>query len=140
MIIVDTNVISELMRAVPEPKVLRWFEENDGGDLFLTAINEAELRTGAGILAAGKRRDQLVIAIDAMIDEDFAGRVLPFDSPAARLYAEIAVARRSAGRPISDADCQIAAITRMWNAALATRNIRDFEGCGIVLVNPWDMP
>lgn len=140
MIIVDTNVVSELMRAAPEPSVLRWFAENDGGDLFLTAVSEAELRTGAGILAVGRRRDQLVRAIDAMIDEDFAGRVLPFDSPTARHYAEIAVTRRSAGRPISDADCQIAAITRMWNAALATRNIRDFEGCGIVLVNPWDMP
>ena len=138
MIIIDTNVVSELMRASPDPSVLTWFAGHAAGTLFLTAISEAELRTGAAILPTGQRRDRLVGAIDAMIDQDFAGRILPFDSPAARNYAEIAAARRTAGKPIMDADCQIAAIARACGAAIATRNVRDFEGCGIDVINPWN--
>jgi len=138
MIIIDTNVVSELMRAKPDPSVLAWFAGHAANTLFLTAVSEAELRTGAAILPAGQRRDRLVGAIDAMIDQDFAGRILPFDSPAAPCYAEIAAARRAAGRPIMDADCQIAAISRACNAAIATRNVKDFEGCGIDIINPWN--
>ena len=138
MIIIDTNVVSELMRAKPDPAVLAWFAGHAADTLFLTAISEAELRTGAAILPAGQRRDRLVGAIDAMIDQDFACRILPFDSPAARCYAEIAAARRAAGRPIMDADCQIAAISRACNAAIATRNVKDFEGCGSDIINPWN--
>ena len=138
MIIIDTNVVSELMRATPDPAVLAWFDGHAAGALFLSAISEAELRTGAAILPAGQRRDRLVVAIDAMIDQDFAGRVLPFDSPAARNYAEIAVARRKAGKPIMDADCQIAAIASACGAAIATRNVKDFESCGIDIINPWN--
>ena len=125
MIIIDTNVVFELMRAKPDPAVLAWFAGRAADTLFLTAISEAELRTGAAILPAGQRRDRLVGAIDAMIDQDFAGRILPFDSPAARCYAEIAAARRGAGQPIMDADCQIAAISRARGAAIATRNVND---------------
>ena len=138
MIIIDTNVVSELMRSNPDPAVLAWFAGHAADALFLTAISEAELRTGAAILPAGQRRDRLVGAIDAMIDQDFAGRILPFDSPAARKYAEIAAARRAAGKPIMDADCQIAAIVRACGAAIATRNAKDFEGCGIDIINPWN--
>ena len=138
MIIIDTNVVSELMRATPDPAVLAWFAGYAADTLFLTAISEAELRTGAAILPAGQRRDRLVGAIDAMIDQDFAGRILPFDSPAARCYAEIAAARRAAGKPILDADCQIAAIASACGAAIATRNVKDFEGCGIDVINPWN--
>ncbi len=138
MIIVDTNVVSELMRANPDSTVLAWFAANTADTLFLTSISEAELRTGAAILPAGQRRDQLVGAIEAMMDQDFAGRILPFDSPAARTYAEIATARRTAGKPIMDADCQIAAIARACGAAIATRNVKDFEGCGIDVINPWN--
>ena len=138
MIIIDTNVVSELMRATPDPAVLAWFAGHAADTLFLTAISEAELRTGAAILPVGQRRDRLVGAIDAMIDQDFAGRILPFDSPAARCYAETAAARRAAGKPIMDADCQIAAIARACNAAIATRNVKDFEGCGIDVINPWN--
>jgi predicted nucleic acid-binding protein len=137
MIIIDTNVVSELMRASPDPTVLAWIAGHAADALFLTAISEAELRTGAAILPAGLRRDRLVGAIDAMIAQDFAGRILPFDSSAARNYAEIAAARRAAGKPIMDADCQIAAIVRAWDAAIATRNVKDFEGCGIDVINPW---
>ncbi len=110
MILIDTNVISEVMRPAPVQAVLDWFSAQDAQTLYVSAVSEAELRTGAAILPAGKRRDRLISGIDAMIDEDFAGRVLPFDSRAARSYADIAVARRGAGRPILDADCQIAAI------------------------------
>ena len=138
MIIIDTNVVSELMRASPDPAVLAWFASHAADTLFLTAISEAELRTGAAILPAGQRRDRLMGAIDAMIDQDFAGRILPFDSPAARKYAEIAAARRAAGKPIMEADCQIAAIARACGAAIATRNVKDFEGCGANIVNPWN--
>ena len=138
MIIIDTNVVSELMRASPDPAVLAWFAGHAADTLFLTAISEAELRTGAAILPAGQRRDRLVGAIDAMIDQDFAGRILSFDSPAARSYAEIAASRRAAGKPIMDADSQIAAIVRACSAMIATRNVKDFEGCGIDVVNPWN--
>ena len=138
MIIIDTNVVSELMRAKPDPAVLAWFAGHAADTLFLTAVSEAELRTGAAILPAGQRRDRLVGAINAMIDQDFAGRILPFDSAAARCYAEIAAARRAAGKPITDADCQIAAIAGACNAAIATRNVKDFEGCGSNIINPWN--
>jgi len=138
MIIIDTNVVSELMRAKPDPAVLAWFAGHAADTLFLTAISEAELRTGAAILPAGQRRDRLVGAIDAMIDQDFAGRILPFDSSAACYYAEIAAARRAAGKPIMDADCQIAAIVRAFGAKIATRNVNDFEGCAIDIINPWN--
>lgn len=138
MIIIDTNVVSELMRASPEPAVLAWFAGHPADTLYLTAISEAELRTGAAILPAGQRRDRLVDAIDAMIAQDFSGRILPFDSPAARRYAAIAAARRAAGKPIMDADCQIAAIALAGAATIATRNVKDFEGCGIDVINPWN--
>ena len=138
MIIIDTNVVSELMRASPDPAILAWFAGHTADTLFLTAISEAELRTGAAILPAGQRRERLVGAIDAMIEQDFAGRILPFDSPAARSYSAIAAARRAAGKPIMDADCQIAAIVRACGASIATRNVSDFEGCGIDVINPWN--
>ncbi len=137
MIVIDTNVVSELMRLTPEPAVMTWFAQQDSAALYLTAVSEAELRTGAAILPESRRRDRLVAEIDAMIGQDFAGRVLPFDSAAARAYAAIAASRRSAGRPILEADCQIAAIARASEAALATRNSADFEQCGITVVDPW---
>jgi len=137
MILLDTNVISELMRAEPAQIVLDWFGQHDASDLFISAITEAELRTGVAILPDGQRRDRLQAAIDAMIDQDFQARVLPFDSQAAKAYAEIAAQRRAAGRPIVEADCQIAAIARATDAPIATRNVKDFDGCGVRVINPW---
>ncbi len=137
MFLIDTNVISELMRATPAPSVLSWFSTQDPSTLYLSAVTEAELRTGIAILPAGQRREGLRAALDATIAEDFEGRILPFDTDAAKTYAEIASMRRAAGRPIADADCQIAAIARAAGATVATRNLRDFEGCGVDLVNPW---
>jgi len=137
MLLIDTNVISELMRAAPAPSVLDWFSTQDPSTLYLSAVTEAELRTGIAILPAGQRREGLKAALDATIDEDFEGRILPFDTDAAKTYAEIAAGRRSAGRPIADADCQIAAIARATAMPVVTRNTRDFEGCGIDVINPW---
>ena len=137
MIIIDTNVISELLRPTPEPAVEAWLGEQDGLSIYLTAISEAELRYGVAIMTIGKRRDGLGVAIDRILRDDMAGRILPFDSAAARAYADIAASRRSAGKPISQADCQIAAIARAHKAPVATRNTPDFEGCGIDLINPW---
>jgi len=137
MIIIDTNVISELIRPTPEPAVEAWLGEQDGLSIYLTAISEAELCYGVAIMTSGKRRDGLGIAIDRILRDDMAGRILPFDSAAARAYADIAATRRSAGKPISQADCQIAAIARAHKAPVATRNTPDFEGCGIDLINPW---
>ena len=137
MIVIDTNVVSELMRMTPEPAVMTWFSGQDSAELYLTAVSEAELRAGAAMLPAGRRRDRLTAEVDAVVREDFAGRVLPFDSAAARAYAAIAASRRSMGRPILEADCQIAAIARASDAAVATRNGADFEHCGIALIDPW---
>ena len=137
MILIDTNVVSELMRPAPAPTVMTWFAAQESSALYLTAVSEAELRAGAAILPAGRHRDRLAAEVDAVVREDFAGRVLPFDSAAARAYAEIAASRRSAGRPILQADCQIAAIARAKDAAVATRDAADFEHCGVVVIDPW---
>jgi predicted nucleic acid-binding protein len=137
MFLIDTNVISELMRAAPAPSVLNWFSTQDPSTLYLSAVTEAELRTGIAILPAGQRREGLKAALDATIAEDFEGRILPFDTDSAKTYAEIAAGRRSAGRPIADADCQIAAIARATGMPVVTRNTRDFEGCGVDVINPW---
>ena len=137
MVVIDTNVVSELMRLTPAPAVMAWFSGQDSAELYLTAVSEAELRAGAAILPAGRRRDRLATEVDAVVRQDFAGRVLPFDSAAARAYAAIAASRRSAGRPILEADCQIAAIARARDAAIATRNAADFAHCGIAVIDPW---
>lgn len=137
MIIVDTNVVSELLRPSPEPRVEAWLAARDGLDIYLTAISEAELRYGVAIMENGKRRDGLAEAIDRILRDDMAGRVLAFDSAAAEAYATVAASRRAAGRPIAQADCQIAAIAHARGATVATRNTADFEGCGVDLINPW---
>lgn len=137
MIVLDTNVVSEFLKPTPSPTVESWLSAQDGGTVFLTAVGEAELRHGVAILPAGRRRKALFGAIEAMLEEDFRNRILPFDSAAASAYAAIAVARRLAGRPISQFDCQIAAIVASRGAVLATRNAADFEGCGIDVVDPW---
>ena len=137
MTLIDTKVISELMRLSPTPAVLEWFGSESATDLYFSAVGEAELRRGAAILPAGNRRESLVAEIDAMVTEDFAGRVLPFDSAAAVAFAEVFAYRYGAGRPISFPDCQIAAIARSRSMTVATRNVRDFKDTGIQIVNPW---
>jgi toxin FitB len=138
MIILDTNVLSEVMRPTPAPEVLRWVAAQPTSGLFTTAITQAEILYGIEILPKGKRRAALQSAVHAMFEEDFAGRILPFDSDAARLFPHIAASRRMSGRPITQWDAQIAAIARSRGAALATCNTADFEHCGITLFDPWN--
>ena len=138
MFVLDTNVVSELIRPAPNPAVVAWVAGRPGGSLFFTAIGEAVLRFGVAIMSAGSRRDSLAAEIEGMLKEDFANRVLPFDSMAARAYATVAAARRRAGRPVSQADCQIAAIAALRGGTVVTRNVRDFEGTGVPVVNPWE--
>ncbi len=137
MFAIDTNVASELMRPEPMPAVAAWIAERDAQEMYLTAVSEAELRYGVAIIPAGKRRSALEAAMTRWFDQGFIGRILPFDSAAARAYAEIAAGRRDAGRPIGEADCQIAAICRSRGAVLVTRNVRDFEDTGIKIIDPW---
>lgn len=138
MIVLDTNIISELMKPVPNANVEKWLTNQTASALFTTAITEAELRYAVAALPQGRRRRLLAAAIDAMLAEDFADRILPFDSAAAVSYAEIAAARRASGHPSSQFDAQIAAMAKSRGAALATRNTTDFQGCGIRVIDPWD--
>ena len=138
MIVLDTNVVSELLRPAPVVQVEAWLAAQEGAMVYFTAVGEAELRHGVALLPAGKRRTALFKAIEGILEEDFHDRILSFDRASARAYAAIAAERRAVGRPISQFDCQIAAIARANEAAVATRNTGDFEGCGVVLINPWD--
>ena len=135
--ILDTNVLSELLRAEPAPAVLAWFAAQPVESLFVSAVTQAEMMLGARLLPMGKRRTALERALSAMFDEDFSGRILPFDSRTVPAYVDIVSERRSLGRPISQFDAQIAAIARKAGDKLATRNTLDFERCGIALVDPW---
>lgn len=137
MIILDTNVLSELLRAAPDPAVLRWTASQPVDTLFTTAVTQAEMLYGVKLLPDGKRHQRLEEAVAALLEEDFAGRVLPFDSDAAASYARIAAGRKRSGRPISQFDAQIAAIAQSKGGQLATRNVGDFEGCDVYIVNPW---
>ena len=136
-LLLDTNVVSELMRKTPDPAVAMWAAGQPLDSLFFSAVGEAELRYGAAVLPTGQRRETLVSDIERMLGEAFENRVLPFDSSAARAYADIAAMRRSAGRPVAPADCQIAAIARSRRMAVATRNVRDFEDADIEIIDPW---
>ncbi len=137
IVILDTNIVSELLRPSPEPRVEAWLAAQDSRSVYLTTISEAELRYGAAVLPAGRRRDALLEAVDGVLDEDFRGRILAFDRLAAEAYAGIAANRRAAGRPISQFDCQIAAIAQANEASLATRNVKDFQGCEVDVIDPW---
>jgi predicted nucleic acid-binding protein len=140
MILLDTNVLSELMRPKPSPRVVAWVAKAAASELFTTSITEAEIFYGIELLTTSKRRESLLRAAEAMFAEDFAGRVLGFDSEAARVFSRIAARRRARGKPISYADAQIAAIARARGARLATRNVADFEDCEIPVVDPWTGP
>jgi predicted nucleic acid-binding protein len=137
MIILDTNVVSELLRPAPAAQVERWLAAQDGAMVFFTSVGEAELRYGLAIMPVGRRHAALSKTIEAILEEDFRDRILNFDRAAALAYATIAAERRAVGRPISQFDCQIAAIARASAAAVATRNTGDFEGCGITVIDPW---
>jgi predicted nucleic acid-binding protein len=137
MIILDTNVVSELMKRIATDKVIRWVASQAANSLYTTSVTQAEILHGILLLPAGKRRNRFEQAAEAMFDEDFAGRILSFGSDSASFYAQIATQRRQRGRPISQFDAQIAGIARATGAGLATRNVSDFDHCGIDVVDPW---
>lgn len=138
MIVLDTNVLSELMRPTPAPAVLAWARAQDAAAIFTTAVCEAELLFGVAAMAEGRRRMALARAVEAILGTILGGRVLPFDRAAAKLYGVLAAESRRSGRPVGMADLQIAAIARARNAgAIATRNTQHFAGCGLAIVDPW---
>jgi len=138
VIIFDTNVVSELLRTAADPKVMAWASRIPRETIVTTAITEAELRFGVAKLPLGRRRTLLGQQVDEVLEATFAGRILPFDRQAAAEYATFAAARQTAGRPVPTNDAMIAAIARAHGAtAIATRNLRDFDGCGVPLMDPW---
>ena len=137
MIILDTNVISGLTRPVPDSGVIAWLDSLPAEETAITAITAAELRYGVRRMPDGRRKTELSEAVSALINTDFRDRVEPFDVLAADQYADVVTARERAGQPISVSDAQIAAICRVLNATLATRNTSDFTGTGVNLINPW---
>jgi toxin FitB len=137
VIILDTNVISELTRQVPDPGVISWLDSLPAEETAITAITAAELHYGVDRMPDGRRKNQLSEAVQAIITTDFRGRVEPFDVLAADQYAAVVVARERAGRPISTSDAQIAAICRVHDARLATRNTPGFTDTGVDLIDPW---
>ena len=137
MIVLDTNVLSEFMRGQPEPAVVRWLDLHSQHEYAITAVTVAELLYGIARLPEGRRKGGLQEAALQMIEDEFAGMVLPFDEHTARHYAAVVAQRERSGRPVSMADAQIAAICRHHGAVLATRNGKDFEGIGLSLANPW---
>ena len=139
MIVLDTNVISELARKEPGPGVLSWLDSLEVSEVATTVITAAEMRYGIARLPDGRRKRELAAVIRGILTEDFHGRVLPFDERASVRYADVVTDREQTGRPIGVADAQIAAICRDLGATLATRNIPDFEEAGIELVNPWKL-
>ena len=138
MIVLDTNVVSELMKPAPAAHVRDWVASQPASGLYTTSITQAEILHGIALLPAGRRRDALAQAAEAMFAQDFGGRILPFGSDAAPPYARIAVRRRRAGRPISHFDAQIAAIAQATGAAIATRDVAGYSDCGVRLIDPWN--
>ncbi|MGC5615070.1 type II toxin-antitoxin system VapC family toxin [Georgenia sp. Z1491] len=137
MIVLDTNVVSEAMRPEPNPVVVGWLNAQTAESLYLSSVTLAELLFGIGALPAGVRKDRLAQALDRLLAL-FPGRVLPFDQDAARRYAEMAVAARATGRPLPTADGYIAATAAAHGFAVATRDIQDFDGADVELIDPWN--
>ena len=137
MIILDTNVISELMKLKPAQAVFGWVSAQPRASVYTTSVNKAEILYGIAVLHQGKRRATLAAAAQAMFTEDLADRVLPFDASAAVHYANIVATRRRAGKPIEGFDAQIAATALAFGADIATRDVDGFVDCGLVLIDPW---
>ena len=138
MIVLDTNVLSETLKPLPNAAVVSWMAAQPRSTLFTTTVVEAEILYGVAVLADGARKTQLQAALKAIFTEDLSGQVIPFDRDCAEAYAGIAANRKNSGQPISQFDAMIAAATASRGATLATRNLRDFADCGIRLINPWE--
>jgi predicted nucleic acid-binding protein len=137
VIIIDTNVISEVLRPSPSDVVLRWLSAQQDTAVFTTTVTLAELLYGIEALPQGKRRDRLGSALERVFAEGLQHRVLAFDEDAAHAFPSIVITRQRSGRPIVPLDAMIASIAKSRGCAVATRNIRDFENCGVRVVNPW---
>lgn len=137
MVILDTNVISELMRAEPDPNVLKWVDAQKTNNLAITAIAIAEIQRGILRLPKGKRQNALNKNFLEFVKDAFVGRVLSFDEKSAYLYGEIASEREKAGFNTDAIDLMIAAIAKNNKASIATRNVKDFKDCGVKIINPW---
>jgi predicted nucleic acid-binding protein len=140
VILLDTNVVSEVMRVAPEPAVLRWLNAIDSSELYLATITIAEIAYGLQILPEGQRRRAISDRFERFVEQGFAHRVLAFDEAAAFIYGEIMAHRKRLGRPLSIPDGQIASIAKAHGMTVATRNTADFEETGIELINPWRTP
>ena len=138
MIVIDTNVLSALMREVPERAVVQWLDRQAAESIWITSITLFEARLGLGLLPKGKRRQSLETAFDKLMVEDLEGRVLDFDQPAAEAAAQLAAGRQRAGQSIDMRDSQIAGIVIARRARLATRNVRHFADLNVEVINPWD--
>lgn len=140
MILLDTNILSELMRPKPNPRVIQWLDAQREWDMWISAITVAEIRLGISLLPDGKREQSLEDLSEEMFQEDFTDRCLPFDYEAANEYARIVVERNQQGLPISVEDAQIAAIAKTGELTLATRNTKDFSHItGLNIINPWEV-
>jgi len=137
MILLDTNVISEMMKKAPSPQVIEWMDQQPGSELFISAVTVAEIIYGLKALPAGNRRHFLETAFNKVVQEAFEHRVLSFNEIAASYYGKIMSHRKALGRPLSILDGQIAAIALAHGASLATRNIKDFKDCKLELINPF---
>ena len=137
MILLDTNVLSETLKPAPSEVVLRWLGSQDRAEVYISTITQAEMLYGVEILPAGRRKAKLATVIAQLFAEEFRGRILGFDEDAAREFARIVAARDRMGRPISHADAMISAIARSRGATVATRNVADFQGSGVRVVDPW---
>lgn len=137
MILLDTNIVSEFMRATPDENVIAWLNAQQSSELFLSSITIAEIGYGLYVLPNGKRKKQLQNRFEQFIKNAFSYRILDFTEQAAQNYARVMGEKQQAGRPMSVPDGQIAAIALTNGFALATRNIKDFEDCGLELINPF---
>lgn len=137
-LVLDTNVVSQLVHPQGSVQIKDWLATRRGYIVYTTSVTQAEILFGIRRLPDGKRRDRLLANAVEVFSSDMAGRILSFDSIAADEYSQIVALRERSGRPISQFDGQIAAICRVYGAVLATRNVKDFVGCGVDVVNPWD--
>lgn len=140
MFVLDTNVLSAMMRSVLVPELAAWIAGQPEEELFTTAISQAEILAGLAVMPDGRRRAALEATVRAMFEDAFGDRILPFDTAAAAAYAEIFAVRRRGGRPIAPLDLTIAAIALAHDASVVTRDTRGFEGSGLTVINPWEVP
>lgn len=137
MLLLDTNLVSELMRPQPASRILNWVAAQPLSNISISTITLMEIRFGIALLAQGKRRTDLDTKFRQLLAQGFADRILSFDQAAADACAEIRATRQRMGRPIAAEDAMIAAIARAQGAAVVTRDVGGFDGCGVTLINPW---